>query len=247
MHIVICDDDPAARETYRKKIQHIAEKNQIPAEVDTFDSGERLLFALSDDPNQMDLIYMDLSFQDKMDGMEAAGQLREIGYENELIFLTSDQSRALESFQVEPLCYIVKHVTEQDTFETSLLRAVEKYKDRQCDRIALSCAGDHRTIPLDHILYFESVHRVIEVHYDDDVFEFYSTLGKLDQLLLDRGFLRVHRLYLINTSHLASVRSGELTLDNGDTVPVGRRYLKSLKQFQNHAGQDTAVRRQGMQ
>lgn len=47
--------------------------------------------------------------------------------------------------------------------------------------------------------------------------------------------LRCHRQYLVNLAHLQEIRlednyQAELILRNGLTVPVSRRYLKSLKE-----------------
>lgn len=47
--------------------------------------------------------------------------------------------------------------------------------------------------------------------------------------------MRCHRQYLVNLAHLQEIRledngQAELILRNGLTVPVSRRYLKSLKE-----------------
>ncbi|MGI6722503.1 MAG: LytR/AlgR family response regulator transcription factor [Anaerovoracaceae bacterium] len=231
MRIIICDDDTAFVEECKKNIADIAAGNSFTAEVEGMASGERLLFELSDEPNSVDLILMDINFQEKMDGVIATRKLRDIGYTNEIVFLTKDKSRVFEAFDVDALNYVVKGVTSPEKCESILLTAVEKSRSKKREMIALSCAGDNRNIPIDSIFYFEVVRRIIEVHYDDEVFEFYSTIGKLENLLFDKGFIRVHRAYLVSSAHISSVRSSELTLDNGETVPVGRTYAKQVKEF----------------
>lgn len=46
--------------------------------------------------------------------------------------------------------------------------------------------------------------------------------------------LRCHRQYLVNMAHLKEIRTengqAELLMRAGQTVPVSRRYLKSLKE-----------------
>ncbi|MEA4922530.1 MAG: LytTR family DNA-binding domain-containing protein [Eubacteriaceae bacterium] len=233
MRIIICDDDQSLIDEYKEGIGRIAAKNGIDVRVEGLISGERLLFELSDDPNDVDLIYMDINFQEKMDGIIATKQLRDIGYKNEIVFLTKDKSRVFEAFDVEPLHYIVKDVTDAKKFEEILMTAAERVDAKNSEVIALSCAGDNRNIPIKSILYFEVVRRVIEVHYDDEVFEFYSTIGKLENLLFDKGFIRVHRAYLVSMDHIKSVKSTELVLDSGESIPVGRTHAKELKERMN--------------
>lgn len=230
MRIIICDDDQSLIDEYKDRIEKLAVKNNVKASVEGFISGERLLFELSEEPNDVDVIYMDINFQEKMDGIIATKQLRDIGYKNEIVFLTLDQSRVFDAFDVEPLYYIVKGVTVQEKFEEIFLRAAGRAEAKQKEVIALSCAGENRNIPVDSILYFEIVKRIIEVHYDDEIFEFYSTIGKLENLLFDKGFMRVHRAFLVALDHVASVKSSELILDNGDVIPVGRTYAKDVKE-----------------
>jgi len=233
MRIIICDDEQTSIIQYKENVKKLAAKHKINITIEEFVSGEQLIFELSENPNCVDLIYMDINFQEKMDGILATKKLRELGYKNEIIFLTIDKSRVFDSFDVEPLNYIVKNITDIKKFEKIFLTAAGRISEKQKEFIALSCAGDNRNIAIDSIHHFEVVRRIIEVHYDEEVFEFYSTIGKLENLLFDKGFIRVHRAYLVSVSHIASVKSGELTLNNGDVLPIGRTYMKNVKDIFN--------------
>ena len=98
--------------------------------------------------------------------MNASQQLRRIGYTNELVFLTKNTEQVFNSFEVEPMYYMVKSNTNLEKLESVFMKAVKKQDKRKQEYIALSCAGDNRNIPLDSIYYFEIVCRIIEVHYD---------------------------------------------------------------------------------
>lgn len=230
IRVIICDDEKMFIDKYRDELQKIAQQNDVYVEIEGFTSCEKLLFEISDNPDTVDLIYMDVDFGNRMDGMNASQQLRRIGYTNELVFLTKNKEQVFNSFEVEPMYYMVKSMTDSKKMETVFMRAVEKQSRRKQEYIALSCAGDNRNVPLDSIHYFEIVRRIIEVHYDDQIFEFYSTIGKLENMLMTKGFLRVHRSFLVSMKHIAGIKGAEITMDNGDTIPVGRTYMKSLKE-----------------
>ena len=93
-------------------------------------SCEKLLFEISDNPDKVDLIYMDIDFGNRMDGMNASQQLRRIGYTNELVFLTKNTEQVFNSFEVEPMYYMVKSNTNLEKLESVFMRAVKKQSAR---------------------------------------------------------------------------------------------------------------------
>ena len=71
-----------------------------------------------------------------------------------------------------------------------------------------------------------------QVYYDNTSFEFYSTFGKIENMLYDHGFLRTHRSYIVSVDKIARINIGmkEIELSNGEKVPIGRVYLKAVKE-----------------
>ena len=100
---------------------------------------------------------------------------------------------------------------------------------REEEILTLTCAGETRSIPLNNIHYFEVVQRIITVHYGGETFEFYSTMGKLENLLTKKGFARIHRAYIAALRHIASMKNNEVVMRDGTRLPVGRTYSKSLR------------------
>ena len=98
--------------------------------------------------------------------------------------------------------------------------------------MSLSCAGETRNIPLTDILYFEVIRRIITVHYGSEAFEFYSTMGKLENMLSQKGFVRIHRAFIVGHRHVASIKNNEVVMRDGTRLPVGRTYLKKLREKQ---------------
>jgi len=62
------------------------------------------------------------------------------------------------------------------------------------------------------------------------MFEFYSTLGKIEELLFGHGFMRIHRSFLVSLRHAASLASYTLTLYNGEQLPVAKGSYRQLKE-----------------
>lgn len=229
MHIIICDSDRNTASTYRKftEVRAAAFGSVTVSEAD---NCEKMLFELSDEPNDADVIITDTSFEGKMDGIEAIRQLREIGFTGEVIFLTNEKERVFESFDVRPFNYLLKDSVTLEKFATVLEGALASARDSKRERLTLACAGDVRNIPIDEISYFEVADRIVEVHYGGEVFEFYSTIDKIENQLYGRNFIRSHKAFLVNAEHIDIVRGNEIVMDRGEIVPIGPKYAKFFKE-----------------
>ncbi len=229
MQIIICDDERDALEKYTELIKGIFFKNKIKVEIKWVSGREGLFFALGNDPNDIDLIVMEVHLKEAQDGIDLCRELRDRSYENDIIFLTGDAAKVFDCFEVEPLHFFVKEDLNVEKLERALLKAVQKAKKRATEMITLTCAGESRHIDIGQIDYFEVEKRIIIVHYGEESFEFYSTLGKIEQVLQRKGFIRVHRAFLVNQSKIAGLKGNELTLQNGERIPVGKTYKKQIR------------------
>ena len=73
----------------------------------------------------------------------------------------------------------------------------------------------------------------VELHVGGRVTMRRMTLSEAEQVLCGRGFVRIHRRYLVNRQRIAAVRgNGEkvVRLADGAELPVGKRYAPNLLQ-----------------
>lgn len=234
MRVAICDDEANILTEYQAVLAAITEKHAIPASIELFRSGKELMFALEDTDDPIDLLFLDINMPE-INGVDVARWVRRQELPCEIIFLTVSSSHMLSAFDVGAFHYILKGATERDRFEEICLKAFDKVGRKKQEIITVSCAGENRRIPLRDILFFEVQNYIIIVHYADTSFEFYSTLSKIENTLLGRGFARTHRSYLINLRRVHTLMRQELELDNGARVPVGRKYAEELKKLLQEA------------
>lgn len=229
MKIAICDSDVSQIKNCKKMLDILGKKYDVSLDISAFSTNERLIFDMESDPNKVDLIYMEINFQEEQDGIQAAKKLREFGYINEIIFYSSAKDRILDVFDVEAMYFLLKGETSASKFEEVFLAAKTKAEKKGREVIVLSCANESRSIPLDDILYFEFNKRLIMVHYRDEEFEFYSTLGKLEKLLAPKGFVRAHKAFLVSTRVIDSISGSDIILKDGTVLPLSRTYSKNVK------------------
>jgi len=223
MNIFICDDSAEHTSLCKKTIQQLSLRHDVHAKIKTFPSGEAMLFEAEDAYATLDLIYLDIHMPG-MDGLETAKRLREIGYLGDIVFFTVSPDFAIAGYDVNALHYVVKDKTSEAKFEEIFLRAYERKQRRESEVLVLTCAGESRCIPVEKIRYFEIQQRIVTVVYDDDRFEFYSTMMRLEEQLFNRGFVRTHKSFLVSKRFIRSIDSTRVLLDTGKELPVGKRY-----------------------
>lgn len=116
---------------------------------------------------------------------------------------------------------------------------------RQIDSFMLSVSGKKdggtHSLPLDNILYFESVEDSTFIYTATDIFECSSRLYELENEFINTSCARVSKSCILNTLHVESVRpllSGrmEVLLSNNEKILVTRHYLPGFKNKFNLEG-----------
>lgn len=226
--VYCCDNMPAMREKYSQLILELAQKHGLQVAIKTFTNGEQLLFALEDDPNAPQVIYMD-TYLGGINGLETARRLRQMRCHAEVIFLTDSEKDVYDSFDVAPLYYILKDKISPEKFETIFLKAVEISSHRPQEYFACECCRVKKKIPYRAIHYFEVRNRIITVNYGyGETFDFYATLESLEPELEEKGFKRCHRSFMVNLKAVTQISVSEITLAEGGILPLGGVYAKEF-------------------
>ncbi|WMJ90644.1 LytTR family DNA-binding domain-containing protein [Anaerocolumna sp. MB42-C2] len=90
------------------------------------------------------------------------------------------------------------------------------------------------TIPLEDIIFIDSVDGKTFLYCSKEVYEYKDTLSSLEQMLLYTSFVRISKNCMMNLNELKSVRSYlnhrmEATMKNGEKLIVSRNYIDNLK------------------
>jgi len=229
MKFFLCDDEPEILELYSNKIRVLCKKHQIDCEIICYRDGEQLVFDYDKKTFTGSVLFLDIRMP-RMDGFSTVQALDRSGYKGEIIFLTNSRQHLLSAFDVGAFNYIIKGETSDGRFEKVFLKAVKAATGIGMEYILFSAAGENRNLAVRDIRYFEVDKRIITVSYNDEQFSFFSTITKLENLLFGRGFVRVHRAFLVAVTQIVSLTSTELTLRDGTKLPVGRKYFQGVKE-----------------
>lgn len=218
--IAICDDEDIFLKHLCTLAASVLRELACKFEVSRYSDGRALLQALERQPDRFQLLLLDI-LMEPLDGVTLAKRLRQLGCSAGIVFVTSTAAFSLEGYSVYPAQYLVKPVTRQQ-----LLEAISRdYRERYLPKhVMLPIKGGNAVLPLNDILYLETINRLTLVHTSRECLESSDALKKLLLLLPQSLFVRCHKSYVVNLQKVARMnRSGVFVEDAGE-IPVGRAY-----------------------
>jgi len=225
MRFAICDDEPLmAREIAGRLAGYMEEKRVTSYCVSSFSNGRLLL----DSGRDFDLIFLDIQME-QPDGMETAKLLRRRGTHSLLVFVTVLKECVFDAFEVEAYDYLVKPL-DGGHFRRTMDRAVKALERRAAKSVMVRRGTSCEVIPLDQIVYCEVQGRKVYLHLTGGtVIGHYERLDEFQQRV-DGRFFRCHRSYLVNLEYVRGSHAGQVTLSQGEKIPVSRLREQELTQ-----------------
>lgn len=223
--IVLCDDSPADLMVLRGHLEQLKEKR--PVDIISYTDGLDLLKDYKQ-KGFCDILVLDMRME-TMGGIEVAKHIRQLDDEVPILIVTATVDYAVEGYKVGAFRYIVKPVESGD-----FLSAVEELLDRQQKKQAsiFSFPSINGTTKLmtDHIYYLESDLRTIRVVAKEGTFTFTGTISSLEEQLRTDGFIRIHKSFLVNVSHIYNIFKDSVTMDNKEVLPMSKHKRKEVNQ-----------------
>lgn len=238
MKIAICDDEIYWNDILKATIMKWAEANNMEMQCSSFFSPKELLdsFVAS---GGYDAIFLDILFgEEGPDGMNTARQLREMGRDVPIIFVTIDRMRAVDGYLVEAMGFLCKPFEEKRLF--LFLDRIQAQSKKEKIITILSGTEIINIQPHD-IIYVEVMDHMIYYHTRGRKINSRGTLSETIEKLGRDHFIRIHRSYIISKSKIYRIKTTFpyfVELRNGTevvTVPVSRNYIDKLLEVYSDA------------
>ena len=234
LRVLIVDDEPLAREMLRSLLQEERDI-EVVGECGNAIEGISAVHKL-----RPDVLFLDIQMP-RISGLEMVGML-DPGNRPYVVFLTAFDEYAVQAFEEHAFDYLLKPI-EEKRLEKTLNRLRQERSVQDVSLLAenqqplkfIPCSGHSRIylLQMDDVAFVSS--RMSGVFVTSHEGKEGFTELTLRTLESRTPLLRCHRQYLVNMAHLKEIRleengQAELVLKAGQTVPVSRRYLKSLKE-----------------
>ena len=187
-----------------------------------------------------DLLLLDIQIKGKKDGIAVAAKLQEMG-NPPFIFLTAnaDAETVQRAKQTGPTAYLLKPFTKDDLYAAIeiCLHNASAQKAREngtlagrrgpTDALFIKDGTTFHKVKFADVLYLESEHVYVQVHSPDKKYLVRATMQQYLSNFDEALFVRIHRSYVINLSHIDSV-TPEHVLIKGRKLPLGKTYQEEL-------------------
>lgn len=228
IRIAVCDD---FHDTVTQVNEYLVEYQQlrgVKLDVKSFFNAEDLWEYLR--RNHCDLIILDIELVE-MNGVELGHLIRTELKDNiiKIVYISAKNCYDRQLFDVQPLNFLQKPIDKEKLFKMVDLTA-ELLSSRDRVFVFESKQGTFR-IKFNDILYFESFDHYFKIATKSGDYEFKSTLAEIMEQISDSRFIQVHRSYIINYDNTSHIKYEEITMLNGDVIPISRDRRKEVRKI----------------
>lgn len=236
---MIVDDEEGAIKLLSKLLNEL----QVFREIRTAGSTDSALTEISNfDP---DLIFLDIRMPGK-DGFAFLNDLPSNSDRPAIVIVTAYDQYAIKAIKTQAFDYLLKPINRKE-----LKTCVQKYIEmhRECDneriknteqkgfsRIRINSRTGVVFINPSTVLYCKADGNYTNICTGDKVYLCSMNLGKVEELLSGKGFIRVGRSYILNIEYITMLDRKESTLTlvrAGESVKIKipKQHLKDLDQI----------------
>jgi DNA-binding LytR/AlgR family response regulator len=219
MNILICED---MKEDADRLVALIAESG-FKAKTKVFNCPLQALDYFNSGAD-IDACFLDIMMP-KMTGVKLAEKLRASNFAKNIVFVTTSNDFASQSYQVQAFDYLLKPMTCE---KVNNIMSKLKESQRNADKAGLPimAQGVARFVLFRDISHVEVINHAIYIKLrDKSITKIYATFGKIEeQLLADGRFAKCHRSYIVNLNEIMTMANNELTMKNGSKIPISRSY-----------------------
>lgn len=237
---VLIDDEPLARSIVREYLQAYPEMEILQECNDGFEGVKAIA------QHKPDLIFLDIQMP-KINGFE---MLELIEQPPAVIFTTAFDEYAIKAFEAHAIDYLLKPFSK-DRFDKALQKWLEQRQQHdgktkavvmpeevrqpeERNRIVVKEAGNIRIIPVNEIQHIEAYDDYVKIYTAKEMFLKKKTMSFYEQILDPSQFIRVHRSYMLQLSHLTRIEPLEkdthvALLKSGVRIPLSKSGYSKLK------------------
>ncbi|CAD0007048.1 LytR/AlgR family response regulator transcription factor [Flavobacterium chungangense] len=220
--LIVDDESPA----HKALISHISKFDELEHSGSAFNGMEAIKML---NANQYDIIFLDINMP-VISGVE----LMELQPNRPLTIVTTAYSDfALSAYQNDAIDYLLKPISPE-----KFAKAIEKAKtyfsgnslkkeiNTNVKTFSYRINGQMTDMPLEDIIYIESLGNYMKLYSTrlKSPVIIYGSLSNIASEIECSNFLQVHRSFIVNVNKITAVTFKNLTMFNGEVVPVGRKY-----------------------
>ena len=191
VNVIVADDEQPAVE----ELAFLLRRDARIGTIHRASSGAGALRIL--DTHPVDALFLDIHMP-SLSGLDIARSIAGHAHPPAVVFVTADEDRALEAFDLRAVDYLLKPVRTERLAE-SVRRICELMEGSTAapELITVDQGGISRMIRRDDVRYVQAQGDYARLHTSEASYLIRIPLNDLERQWADAGFLRTHRSYLV--------------------------------------------------
>ncbi len=228
-HIAIVEDELTFRQQLTEYLMQYQKEHQMEFQISVFCDGAEIL---ENYQPVYDMVLLDIEMP-KVNGMDAAKQIRAQDDEVVLMFITNMAGYAIHGYEVGALDFVMKPLSYY-TFSMKLTRALKRAKQQEQKAVLIPVADGVKKLELSEIFFVEGQSRMLYYHTADGDYVVKGTMQSAESSLEQYPFAKCNHWYLVNLMHVKEVRKNIVVVGPFE-LEISRRnktgFLKALTEY----------------
>lgn len=221
--IALCDDEESMVNLEKDKLIEMASYESL--DIKTYTDSKLFLEELKKE--DFHIICLDIEMPN-VNGMELAREIRAMGKESLLIFITNYENKVFQSLHYTPFRFIRKRYLEKELEEAIFSAKEYILKSRMV--FTFEDKRIKENIPLKDVLYLEVKGHFIYINTINKQIKFRGTMKEMEEKFVKYDFIRPHISFLVNPAWIYIVEEKQLVLENKSSIPLSRSKKEEVKQ-----------------
>lgn len=233
IRIAIVDDEKMFVSYFQKELKKLFQQNDVNCIITSYTSGQSFLEKYQ--KNEYDLIFLDIDITD-ISGIQIAADIRKRKLDTTLMFVSGHDNFVFESIRYGPFRFIRKAELLTDIEEAIRFYCVGIKENIKYVPLNLDGKNNSFEDTSKIVYFFSQRHDIFIFNTRNETIRLSSrvyTMDSLEELMKSKGFIRIHKTYLVNYLHIYKITSENIILNDQSEIPLSRmRTADVKKQYQ---------------
>lgn len=231
IRIGICDDNSQELEFAEDLIKKYNEESpQYDIIVHRFSTSLDML-SYVEEHGGFDVLFLDV-FMPGMLGTDAARELRQLGEQSEIIFITSSRDHSLDAFEVDASQYLIKPYSKSEIY-LALDKVMRRINKDRREIITLKTLDGYTRVSPREVVFTQTERNNYQSIYtiQGKRLEVRMTTLKLFELFSNNKYMiRCGVSLNVNLKYIRQISKDSITFDTGQTISYPYRAYSKLKE-----------------
>lgn len=227
--IAVVDDDKVICESMKEELTKYSVQNNFDNKIDIYYNCETIIKEI-ECGKEFDIIFLDIEFKEKMNGMQFGDYLRnkQQNAEVTIIYISSMEGYAKQLFQFHPFDFIIKPITYEKISKCMDSYYKTNFLTNKYFRFMKS-KSEH-DISVNQIEYLQSKGKKVIMHTVTEEIEFYGQLSNCVNEKCFKKFIVIHKSYFVNPIYIERFSYDYVILKGNIKLPISRTYQEKVRE-----------------